>query len=544
METQTPNLPLSVRAVDEAMRRGDLARATVLAGEAAKLGADKPQLLVLATFDCLNRGQSALALEYAARARSVLRRDPEVLNAYALALCQNGRTKEALGVFDAALRAIPDRVSFHYNKACALDDLGYTRRAYAAFERVVELQPNHAVALGRLAYLAVMRGDTAAARRFGESALKFRPDEPAARLSLATAEVADKHYEAALRLSEDLLADPRVVQLNRAIAQGLAGDALDGLGRRREAFDAYVKSNETLRETYRGAFARPGQTGARAMAERLTEFFRDAPAEAWRAEKGKTAQKRTHVFLVGFPRSGTTLLEQVLAAHPDVESMDERDCLTDAQAEFFASSEALSRLAALSSAQCEAWRKAYWRRVGEQDIAPSKKVFIDKLPLNSVSLCLVAKLFPDAKILFALRDPVDVVWSCFRRRFGMNPHMYELLTLDGAARYYDTAMTLSTLYREKLDLDIRDTVYERIVSDFETEVRGICAFLGLAWTDAMTAFAEKARERAPNTPSGLQVAKGLYATAVGQWQSYREELAPILPVLEPWRQRFGYACGC
>jgi Flp pilus assembly protein TadD len=534
----------AVSAVDDAMRSGDVGRATALAGVAAKLGAERPQLLVLAVYDAIDRGEPARALEYADRARAAARHDPEVLNAYGVALFHCNRAKQALAVYDAALRQAPDRAGIHYNKGCALDALGLSKRARLSFERAVALKPDHAQALGRLAYLAVMRGERALARGFGERALKVQPGEITAALALATVEIEEKRFDQALARAHRLLADPATIDVNRALAQGLAADALDGLSRHAEAFRAYGECNRTLCRLFRDTYQQEGMVGARTLAERLADYFRTAPAEDWRVHAPPPAGGKSqpiHVFLVGFPRCGTTLLEQVLASHPDVVGMDERDCFAEAKRAFFATPGDLDRLARASEKELEPFRKAYWRGVGEQDITPTKKVFLDKMPLNSINLCLIAKLFPQARVLFALRDPVDVVWSAFRRRFGMNAHMYELLTLEGAARYYDAVMTLAELYREKLGLAWHDTVYERTVGAFEAEIRAICAFLGLEWTDKLTEFAAKARERAPDTPSGPQVARGLYATAVGQWQVYRDQLAPILPILAPWRDRFGYS---
>lgn len=539
MSGQGADIANKLRAVDTAMRAGNTAQAIRLAGEAAKLGADRVQILVLAVFDCLDRGETQTALEYASRARAQNRHDPEVLNAYALALDGCGRDKEALAAFDAALRQAPGRASLHYNKGNVLDKLGHNNQAHRCFERAVALQPSYPQALGRLAHLAVERGDFTAARSYGERALKILPGEQTAILALAAVELEEKKFETVLARVKPL-ADGNSMDINHAIARGISGDALDGLEHQREAFRAYTRCNETMRTLYRETYEQPGRESARGFAERLAAYFKAASAQSWRARKtGKT--ERTHVFLVGFPRSGTTLLEQVLATHPDVESMDERICLGDAAAEFLGCKDDLDRLAGLSDDALEPWREAYWARVAEQDITPTKKFFVDKLPLTTIVLPLVAKLFPDSKILFALRDPMDVVWSCFRRRFGMNAQMYAFLDLKGAARYYDAVMGLAENYRAKLGLDMRDTVYERTVADFENEIGKTCTFLNLEWNEAMADFAASSRKRSPNTPSGPQVAHGLYSHAVGQWTAYREQLEPVLPILAPWRARFGYS---
>jgi Sulfotransferase family len=275
--------------------------------------------------------------------------------------------------------------------------------------------------------------------------------------------------------------------------------------------------------------------------QRLADYFASADAALWRAAPPTDGGAITHVFLVGFPRSGTTLLEQVLASHPDVMAMDERTCLMDPAAEFFGSDAGLDRLAAMPDHTLEAWRQAYWKRVAESGFAPSKPVFIDKMPLNAVFLPLIAKLFPRAKILFALRDPRDVVLSCFRRRFAMNAGMYEFTSLETTTAYYGAVMRLVEIYRQKLALDLAETRHESLVTDFESEARRICDFLGLEFRDKMRTFARRAQGQNIDTPSGAQVARGLSSEGLAQWRRYAVPLSPALPWLAPFVTRFGYS---
>jgi hypothetical protein len=276
----------------------------------------------------------------------------------------------------------------------------------------------------------------------------------------------------------------------------------------------------------------------RAREVRLAEYFRHADANAWRGTA--PPGERTHVFLVGFPRSGTTLLGQVLASHPDVQTMEERTCLMDSAAEFFGSDSGLDRLAGLSEAELEAWRARYWQRVAESGMVPSRPVFVDKMPLNAVFLPLIARLFPHARILIALRDPRDVVLSCFRRRFAMNAGMYEFTRLDSTAAYYGAVMRLMKVYSEKLALQTFDARHEALVGDFAGEGQRLCAFLGLDYRHEMTGFSKRARTQNIDTPSSAQVARGLSEAGVAQWRRYARELEPVLPMLAPFVAQFGY----
>lgn len=167
-------------------------------------------------------------------------------------------------------------------------------------------------------------------------------------------------------------------------------------------------------------------------------------------------------------------------------------------------------------------------------------VFVDKVPLNAVFLPLIAKLFPASRILVAVRDPRDVVLSCFRRRFAMNAGMYEFTRLDSTATYYGAVMRLMNIYSEMLVLEHFEARNEDLVGDFAGQAARLCAFLGLDYRLEMADFAKHARARNIDTPSSAQVARGLSETGVAQWRRYARELEPVLPVLAPFVAQFGY----
>jgi hypothetical protein len=250
--------------------------------------------------------------------------------------------------------------------------------------------------------------------------------------------------------------------------------------------------------------------------------------------------ERGHAFLVGFPRSGTTLLEQVLETHPDVVTLDERPVLIDAETEFLTQAGGVRRLAGVVSEMLAPFRGAYWKRVGEFGVDPTGKVFIDKHPLSTMRLPLISKVFPGAKIIFAVRDPRDVVFSCFRRSFNMNAAMYEFNSIEGAARFYDAIMSAGQVYLEKLPFQAHQLRYERLVEDFDGTARAACDFLGIEWTEGLRDFARTAQSGRIATPSSAQVTRGLYAEGVGQWRNYAFALEPALPILKPWIEKFGY----
>jgi hypothetical protein len=239
-------------------------------------------------------------------------------------------------------------------------------------------------------------------------------------------------------------------------------------------------------------------------------------------------------------RSGTTLLEQVLASNPDVVAFEEKALLGDTSNTYMTSNEDLDALANIHGDELEAARQSYWARAQKYGEDLKGRIFVDKQPLDTPKLPLIAKLFPKAKILFALRDPRDVVFSCFRRNFRVHVAGFEFLALEDTANFYASVMALADIYRQKLPLNILDHRYEDMVVDFETRVRAVCDFIGLEWSDSMREFNRNAPKVDLRSPSARQVQRPLYSEGVGQWRNYAEQLEPVMPILKPWVEKFGY----
>jgi tetratricopeptide (TPR) repeat protein len=525
--------------ITETARGGDIEAATGLAETALAGGLEHPLLLNLVAGRREAEGRHEDALRLLQRAHALSPQDVGVRHALGLCLVRLERYPEGLAQFDAVVAAQPAFAPGHGARGMTLEALGDIRGAGAAYSRALELQPGNLVALAGAASLASRRGAHAEARVLAEQVLKSAPGYPDAVMTLASAELAQGKPAAAEARLRELIIDPRATPQQQALAEGLLGDILDAQGQAEAAFVAYRGCNGRLLELYRDQFG-AGQSPL-AYVRELIEVVRQAPSAGWTARPEPPASGASgHVFLMGFFRSGTTLLEQVLASHPAVEALEERETLIDAVQAHARRPQDLIRFAAAPDADLTALRQAYWDRVAAEGGRPAGKLFVDKQPLNVFKLPLIARLFPDAKVLFARRDPRDVVLSCFRRRFAMNGPTYQMLTLQGTADYYDTAMQLGERIGRDFPLAQLIVRQEGLVEDFDAVAREVCAFLGLEWTDAMRDFAARTRDRGIATPSGAQLAGGLSAEGVGHWRWYAKPMAVVMPTLQPWVDRFGY----
>jgi tetratricopeptide (TPR) repeat protein len=450
-----------------------------------------------------------------------------------------GRRREAANVFAAAMKLNPELAAAAFGYGWAAEGVGALDSAESAFRRALLLDPDHPDSLVGLAGLALRKRDWDTARTLSERAAANDPRNTDAPLNLARVDLGVGDYAAARERLRQLLAGLDLPGPVRANAHIHLGDALDGEGDYQAAFAAYGEGNAELRALHADQFERPGMLRGHEVVRAMAEEFRRTPPAAWVAPATTaTGPARGHAFLTGFPRSGTTLLEQVIATHPDMTALGERPVMLEAEREFVSSSGGIERLAATLGPLLEPFRQSYWRRVREFGVNPAGKVFVDKHPLATMRLPLMWKMFPNAKLIFALRDPRDVVLSCFRRSFNMNANMYELTTLEGAARLYDAVMSAGEAYLEQLPIEVLRIRNEDVVDDFDGASRRLCDFLHVDWTPGLRDFAATPRNIA--TPSSAQVARGLSGEGVGHWRHYAPALEPVLPILQPWIEKFGY----
>jgi Flp pilus assembly protein TadD len=249
------------------------------------------------------------------------------------------------------------------------------------------------------------------------------------------------------------------------------------------------------------------------------------------------------VFIVGFPRSGTTMLEQMLDAVPTLRAMDEQPFFQDMVEHMGRFGLTYPRdLHRLDAEQCEQLRNVYWNLVRKTVKLDPGQRLVDKNPLNMLRLPLLNRLFPEARIIFALRHPCDVVLSCYMQSFGAPAFMVLCSTLQRLARGYVNAMQGWMRNVEILSPQIMELRHEDLLGDFAGNARRIGEFIGVDDSTPMLAFHEHARKKGYiGTPSYAQVTEPANTRGLDRWLRYRAHLEPILPILKPIMEHWGYA---
>lgn len=299
---------------------------------------------------------------------------------------------------------------------------------------------------------------------------------------------------------------------------------------------AHARQGEEMRRVAPSHFL-PDAPVLPAAATRLgTDEFR-----AWPKLRAPESSQ-SPVFIVGFPRSGTTLLEQMLDAHPALQSMDERPFL-NILADGLASYEVRvpQDLYKLNQRDCDELRKHYWSLVCEKIPRHWEAQLVDKNPLNMLWLPLINRMFPEAKFILALRHPCDVILSCYMQNFRSTVLATACADLERLATAYVTAMEHWLHHVEVFQPDVLVSRYEDLVADLPAQSGRIAAFLDLEDAAPLQQFAAHARNKAYiGTPSYDQVIQPVSTRSVNRWARYREQLEPVLPILAPMLRHWDY----
>ena len=368
--------------------------------------------------------------------------------------------------------------------------------------------------------------------------LQSFPDDPKTNYILALCEFRGGELAAAktrlLRVLE-MASDPAV----RADILNLLGKIYDREGKPDAAYRSFQASKDALKETedYKGLNpGKPLETLDAMSGINLAALPVSVP-------KIPDLEPREVVFFIGFPRSGTTLIEHVLGAHPEVQTTAEKSILMGPAA-FLNKLEGgyPGSLKTLTENQAGQLRARYFYEALNFMKIEKDKVLVDKLPLNIIHLPTIRALFPDAKIILGLRHPNAACLSCLMQNFDLNNAMANLMSLDEITNFYAKTMALWQKASGEVDIACHTIRYEDVVADLEGEARKLTEFLGLDWWPKMLKYAEGAKAKGLiHTPSYAQVVQPVYTRALERWRAYEKYFEPYQNRLQPFCELFGYS---
>lgn len=451
-----------------------------------------------------------------------------LLMAHALAGLQ--RHDEAIDQFEAARRLGDGTAATELGLGLSLIARGRFAEAEIALARAYELKPADREIVHQYGITLDRNNKPEALEKLLDDALTNGLDKNELSYLWAVSERRHSRLEEAheLLLRSEPDKDDAVAwyQLRARIA--------DALGNAGEAFEAAAAMNRTARDA-----AIPPEMRDEWRQKTIDyrreqhEFARTiTPQWASRVPLLTEPSPRRVAFLVGFPRSGTTLLDTFLMGHPQIEVLEEVQFVSKAAPDFD-----IKDLPTVSGDFLRNARASYLASIAES-LGDFSGLVVDKFPLDMGAAPLIQAMFPGAPIIFAQRHPCDVVLSGFMQKFGM----VNFGALEDVADYYDSMMSTWMAARDAMKLNTHTAIYEELIDDPGAMLKPLIRFLGLEWDERVLEHQRTARERGHiATPSYDQVTEPLNKRASGRWKRYREQMEPVLPVLLSWAERLGYS---
>ncbi len=427
--------------------------------------------------------------------------------------------EEAVDCFRQALRWIPEAPQIHLNLAAALCDLGRDREAQASYRRVLELKPRDPLATAALANLLERVGDFDSAMGLVQPLIDTGHDEVQLVLSHAALLRHQNRREEAIALLEHALERP-MEDKHRVDAHFALGRLHDETGNYHQAFHHYHEGNALDAKEFDEPADRRGF-------DALIAAF--SPERINRRPRASN-RSRLPVFIVGMPRSGTSLVEQILASHPLVHGAGELTAIFDISSELpSVLGTTLSYPQCLDQCTCQGLDRVAMRHLDYLSrLGGGAARVTDKMPHNFMALGLIDLLFPGARVIHCMRDPVDNCLSIYFQRFN-DFHGYAR-DLGSLGRHYGQYRRLMAHWKSVLRIPVMDLQYESLVEDQEAVSRSMVEFCGLEWDERCLHFYES--RRFVTTASYDQVRRPIYRKSVARWKRYERHLEPLLRALQ------------
>ena len=440
-----------------------------------------------------------------------------------LACQEQGRLEDAANAFQRAQRLEPERPGPYSSAATALAMGGKHEEALELFQRALEKDPAHANALTGLGHVLKTIGEQEKAIETYRDCLKRQPWHGETWWSLSELKTF-RFDEEDVRVMEEQLANESLLDESRVAFHFALGKAYDDAGNYERAFEHFKAGSDNRREREQYDPVDSQDTHDKSIEVFNREFLRE--------KAGCGDPSSAAIFIVGLPRSGSTLVEQILASHPDVEGTHELPELSLVAKSTGALVGERSRypraVPKLSDEQIHELGSDYLRRA-ERHRAMRKPLFTDKMPNNFAHVGFAKLIMQNCKIINARRHPLDSCLGSYKQLFARGqPFTYDLFELG---EFYLEYQRLMDHWHEVLPGAVLDVQYEDVVDDIEPQVRRILEFCDLPWDDACLKFYES--KRAVKTASSEQVRQPIYATSKHRWRNYERQLEPLIEILEP-----------
>jgi len=484
---------------------------------------------------------------------------------------QLGNLDSSILYFEKSKKIKPKFPQIYFNLGLAYDRKKNIDLAIINFKKVNKLDPNNPVVLHNIGHLYTKKFETIKAEEYLIKSLDLDPNRiitydelfslydrsnqiekfsnllDKAKKILSEKDLVSyyeavftynqKNFKQTIQILENIDLKENYVSQN-INKHSLLAKSYDQTSNFEKAYNHFKINNQLMNESYGKG------VNEKSFIELVTQrinFFKNFNINRWKQHQLKDEFFQP-IFLIGFPRSGTTLLDTILRTNKSIEIIEEKPVLRNFLRNLdIKIKNNFNHLDNLDKKFIQNMQNFYFEE-REQYLENKKtKIVIDKMPLNIIYIAEILRFFPNAKFIFALRNPYDSILSCFMQQFELNPAMKNFTSLESSVILYDLVMKLWTIYRDVFSINCHFIKYEDLVTDFEKTTKEIFKFLEIDWSDNTKNFYMTAKKRLNiSTPSYNQITSPLYSRSIGRWKNYEKEFKGLKNILDPWLDEFNY----
>ena len=484
---------------------------------------------------------------------------------------QLGNLDSSILYFEKSIKIKPKLPQVYFNLGLAYDKKKNIDLAIINFKKVIKLDPNHSIAFYNIGHLYKKKLDSIKAEEYLKKSLDLNPNFIKTYddlFSLYDQSNQINKFSNLLDKAKKILNEKKLVSFYEAVftynqknfiqtvkilenldlkenyvphnitKHSLLAKSYDRINEFEKAYNHFKINNQLVNESYGKDV---DEKSFIQLVTKRIEFFKNFKLNRWKQHQSKDEFLQP-IFLVGFPRSGTTLLDTILRTNNSIEVIEEKPILRNFLRNLNVKTKNnFDNLDDLDKKFIQNMQNIYFEERAQYLDNKKTKTVIDKMPLNIIYIGEILRFFPNAKFIFALRNPYDSVLSCFMQQFELNPAMKNFTSLENSAILYDLVMKLWTIYRDVFSINCHFIKYEDLITDFEKTTKEIFKFLKIDWSDNIKNFHITAKKRLNiSTPSYNQITSPLYSRSIGRWKNYENEFKGLKNILDPWLDEFNY----
>ena len=460
------------------------------------------------------------------------------LNNLGTVLKELGKNKEAIFYYEKALSVKPEDLITNYNLGLTFASIDEFQKSINYYEKVIKIDEKHIQSYQNLMDIYEKTNNHEKLEEIIIKAKSYLKDNPIIKLYEGNLLYKKEKFDEAINNLESISFDFNKIKQEQLRVSTL-GKCYDRSKHFDKAFDNFSHAN---RISFKLKNKNINKDLYLEKVENRNIFFNKLNKKKWPSSKLSESSDNP-IFIIGFPRSGTTLLDTILSSHPSIEVIEEKSMVPKLIGSLNElTKNKLENLKDISNDQVITLRNNYFKNLNSHiKDKDNSKLYIDKLPLNIIYVGEILRIFPDAKFIISLRHPCDCVLSCFMQTFEINNAMANFLNLEDSAKLYDHVMKLWTQYISVFDINYHEVKYENIVKDLEKTIKPVLKFLELPWNDNLLEFSKTAKQKQQiKTPSYDQVIKPIYSEASGRWKMYEKQISIVYPILKTWIKKFSY----